>query len=219
MVFPTHNRLNVRGIFDGTPEIWSYGMHFPSVVTAGPDVQPGDWNESAVTAALAAFHSSSILSSKTRLTGWRGYQIGPDGRTIGNNLKVVELDPGTVGAGTHRYPPQVTTVVSFVAGNRGPAKFGRCYLPGPAGSINITDSRMTAGDAMTVATTFKTLVEALLNAMYTDVLHVGEELVNVSRSGEGVFQTVETVRVGRVFDTMRSRRNKLVEDYQEVSLL
>ena len=219
MPFPLHNRLTVRGIFDGTPEIWSYGMHFPSQVTGGPDIEPNDWNATNVSAALAAFHGSAIFGSKVRLTGWRGYQIGPDGRTVGNNLKVVELDPGTVGAGTYRYPPQVTTVVSFVAANRGPAKFGRCYLPGPAANINITDSRMTASDAAAVCTAFKTLVESLLNAMYVSPLYVGEELVNVSRSGEGVFQTVETIRVGRVFDTMRSRRNKLVEDYSEVSLV
>jgi hypothetical protein len=216
MVYPTHNRLVVRGKFSGSPEIWSYGLHFNSVIPAAADVLPGDWNATNVTNALNAFHSTSSFATTTQLWGWRGYQIGPDGRTIGNNLKVVEYASAIAGTGSLKYPPQVALAMTLQASARGPARLGRCFLPGPSLSIQTVDMKVLASDTTTLLNNFKTMIEALKNAMYP-VTVVGESLVNVSRSGSGVMQDVTKYRCGRALDTIRTRRNKLVEDYQELS--
>lgn len=216
MPFPKHNRLVVRGTFAGTPEIWSYSMHFTTEVTAGADVLPQDWNVANVTAALTTLHTSSKFASSTRLTGWRGYQIGPDGRTIGDNLRVVELGTPVVGVGTPRYPSHVSLVVTTEGASRGPARLGRFFLPSPAISIDTTDLRLAASDLTTLLASLKTCVESLKNAMYP-VEVIGESMVNVSQLDGGVMQNVVKYKCGRVLDTMRSRRNKLVEDYQELA--
>lgn len=213
MTWPTHNRFVVRGQFGTTKEIWSNTLHFPSDITAGPDVHPQDWDESAITSAVNAFYGANIFGDGTKVTGWRGYTIGSDGRYTGDNIKVVEYDTPVAGSGTTRFPPQVAIVLSLWADNRGPAQHGRIYLPGPNTSISATLQETSAVEAGAYLTAFKTYVEALLDAMYPS-LDVGEGLANVSKVGTGTIQHVTQYRCGLVLDTIRDRRNKLVENYQ-----
>lgn len=218
MTTPKHNRFVVRGIFGTTDEIWSYSLKFTSVVTAGSDVLPQDWNASAVTAAVNAFHSSSMFHTGCKVVGWRGYQIGADGNTTddGNNLKRNDYATPVAGTGSNIHPPQIALVVSTIGASRGPAQFGRAYMPGISQSVDANTQTISPGAALSLGGQFKTLVEALKNAMYP-VTVVGESLINVSSIGTGHTQDVKTYRVGRVFDTMRSRRNKLLEDYQDTA--
>lgn len=217
MPYPVHNRLVVRGKFNATPEIWSYSLKFNSQIPVGFDVKPQDWNASAVTAAINAFHNTAQFGSSTEVWGWRGYQIGSDGNLIGNNLKIVEYSSAVAGTSANILPTQVACVVSLQADDRGPARLGRAFLPGPASNLSTSDRRITVAYTTALLSTFKTMIEALKNAMYTDPLIIGESLVNVSPSGSGVMQNVTKYRCGRVYDTVRTRRNKMLEDYQELS--
>lgn len=216
MPYPKHNRLVIRGKFNSTPEIWTYSLKFKSVVTGGIDVLPQAWNATAVTAAINAFHNTAQFGSATEVWGWRGYQIGSDGLLVGDNLKIVEYSSAIAGTSANILPTQVAAVLSLQGANRGPARNGRCYLPGPASNLSTTDRRMSVAYTTSLLSTFKTMIEALKNAMY-DVTVLNESLVNVSPSGTGVMQDVVKYRCGRVYDTVRTRRNKMLEDYQELS--
>ena len=76
-----------------------------------------------------------------------------------------------------------------------------------------TDGRMTASNALGMANGVKTLITSL-NSRYALVGRVGV----ASNAGTGRFEHVTRVSVGRVIDTMRSRRSTQVEDRQEVTI-
>lgn len=113
-------------------------------------------------------------------------------------------------------PPQLSMAATLAtAVPRGRGSKGRMYLPPntTVSSVVVADGRVSAANALAVATGVKALIDAL-NATYTLVGRVGV----ASNAGAGRFEHVTEVRVGRVIDTIRSRRNKLEEDYQSVAI-
>lgn len=212
MPFPKHNRFVVRGEFGSSVEIWSNSLHFTSEFEGAPDNQPQDWDEGDVTDAVNAFYSSALFADSCYVTGWRGYQIGADGRLIGDNIKIVEYDTRVPGSGTTRYPPQVALVMSLWASSRGPAQHGRLFLPGPARQVRGATCDLSSGDTTEYLAAFKTYVEALKDAMF-GLVDTGEALLNVSKVGTGHKQEVSEYRCGQALDTVRTRRNKVPEAY------
>lgn len=77
-----------------------------------------------------------------------------------------------------------------------------------------TDGRLSAVDATSLANATKNLVNRL-NTLYVPL---GASVCIMSKSGAGVTRVVSDVAVGRVPDTMRSRRSTQVEDYQSVAV-
>lgn len=215
MPYVVHNKFVVRGTLGTTDEIFSNTLHFTSDVSGDFDRVPDEWDAGDIEAALFAFYGSGHFSSAVHVTGWRGYQIGPNGRTVAGTKRVVDLASPTSGGGTHRYPPQVACVISLISDAEGPAQRGRIYLPIPNLATLGTTLEMVSGDADALLATFKTYIEALLDAMYT-VSVAGEGLINASPSGDGVNAEVTLYKCGLALDTMRSRRNKLLENYQEL---
>lgn len=216
MTFLKHNRFVVRGEFGNEVEIWSNSLHFKTEFPAQSDVLPQDWDEGDVTAAVDAFYGSALFGDSCKVTGWRGYQIGADGRLIGNNIKIVEYATPVPGSGTTRYPPQVALCISLWAANRGPAQHGRVFLPSPARQLVGSTQTVTSGDTTEYLAAFKTYIEALKDAMYP-ITAEGECLENVSKVGAGTNQEVVEYRAGQALDTIRTRRNKLLENYTILS--
>lgn len=217
MVWPVHNRFVVRGGMGTTKEIWSNTLHFRSDTIAQPDINPADWNTAAVTSAVNNFYASSYFHSNVKVLGWRGYNIGTNGRLVGNKMQRVDYDTAASGTSTSSpYPFQIACVISLHAPNRGPAPRGRVYLPTPTLSLTQATGQWASGDCDALLAAFKTYIEALLNAT-TPSFTTGEGLCNVSPMDTGHRQEVTEYRCGLVPDTMRSRRNKLTEDYEVLS--
>ena len=224
MAWPKHNKLVVVGKMAGTAETWSYSLKFNSVFAAGPDRLPTDWDKTAVTAALAAFHIQGWTHSECTMTGWRGYQMDETNHVNLDAMAAYDWSPGVTPtwAGAAKHPYQIALVVGLesldrdprVAGGRDPGRFGRVYLPLPGYAV--TEGRISTADASNTTNYFRILVEALKNAMYS-VDYVGEALVNVSNkpsgSANGTLKPVDRYRCGRVLDTMQSRRRQLLEEY------
>lgn len=103
-------------------------------------------------------------------------------------------------------PAQVALGVSFTAGTRpnGTPLRGRCYLPPLEASAVSVGGRIDAGIVTDVAECFATYFERL------DALGV---TVGVWSRTLAVVQPVTEVRVGNVWDTIRSRRNAIPETY------
>lgn len=215
MPVPTHFKIVFRGVFDGSPEEWSFGTHWKrDSANANPDATISDINVGQVTAAATALIGGTegpLFSTGVKLTEWRAYQIGTDGKMQGNPLINILGTPvsGTSGS---RFPPQVALAITSVGANRGPGRFGRFYLPGPATAIG-ADWRLSSAQAATFLTASVNFVKAVSDAI--DLVGVGasSEMLNVSVRGgpDGTKQTVDHLEVGRVYDTLRTRRAQLLE--------
>ena len=137
-------------------------------------------------------------------------------------------DPGTK---EHVYPtpipgvsssttiaPQLSIAATLRGANeRALAGRGRFYPP-----ITLSSSAVASDGRLAVTATqyYAYGVMSLINAINDSYLSAGvNALVGIaSRSGAGAFQSVQKVSVGRVVDTMRSRRNKLAEDPFELAI-
>jgi hypothetical protein len=122
------------------------------------------------------------------------------------------------GGGTASFPPaQLATVVTLkTAFERGLANKGRMYLPCATGYDSVgTDGRATAARALLVANSVAGYVNQV-NAAFQAWSGGGDagHVAVFSNIGSGAFHFVTKTAVGRVPDTMRSRRSSLPEDYQ-----
>lgn len=144
------------------------------------------------------------------LTSIKLNEIGPNGRYLDPSATVLhEFDPGLPGVGTANLPPQCAVAVTLrTAARRGLANTGRFYLPhvtnGPS-----NDGRLLAGAAQGIATSTTTFLNSLRTALGDDFIPAV-----ASDTREGQVRAVTHVEVGRVVDTIRSRRSSLDEDRQ-----
>jgi hypothetical protein len=108
-----------------------------------------------------------------------------------------------------RYPLQVAFVVSLNTARRGPTGKGRCFLPCPGMALFPSDGLTDAATAQAAAVSFAQLVSDLNNVPGID----GVAPKVTIASSKGYNSDVTSVRTGRVFDTMRSRRRSQEELY------
>ena len=149
MPVPTHMKFVFRGIFNGTPEEWSFSLKCSRDNVASTDAGYGDIVQQGVTDALVALIATSNFQSSVWCTGWRAYVIGTDGLTEGNPL-IVEFPVSSEikGLSSTRFPTDISLCVTTEAENRGPARFGRFYFPGPATALQ-PDHRLSISSANT----------------------------------------------------------------------
>jgi len=157
------------------------------------------------------------IISKAALTSVKVNRIGTDGLYEDADARESILGTPVAGGGSQTLPPQLSMVVSLRGiAPRARAGRGRMYLPPTSVCAAVgTDGRLTTNDALGTAQGARNLFAALndvyLAASITSVVGIA------SKAGSGAFQAVDTIGAGRVVDTMRSRRNKLAEDYQETT--
>lgn len=169
------------------------------------------------TANLETFFTaiSTLIYSGTTLTWSKLAIIGPDGRYAAAPVSRPIADKR--GSGPIALPNQVACALSMQSdawGARG--KNGRIYLAGVAIKIG-GDGLMTVADRDKLATAFAAFIDGL-NDSANIVLASDAAVVVASAVGEGAFNKVVRVRVGRVLDTIRSRRTSMNEDYGTVNI-
>ena len=199
MPTPAHLRLTVSGIF-GTLiapyERWSFRVNFG--VGEGPTAL------AALADAGVANLAPILEGTKTvcRITEVKAASILATGLYAADpEIRPVNL-PGTGSGGAEI--PQVAMVASLMTGRRGATGRGRIYLPMPAADAG-------AGGVFTqqFADTTALRVANFLNGVNSG-LGFGNAVV---ASTKGYVTPIEAVRVGRVPDTMRSRRTSIPEGY------
>lgn len=216
MAVPSHFKFTFRGIFLETPEVWSFGVHFRRTLDASPDAGLDAIDQAGVTSAITGLLTGGGLApinNGTELVDWRAYVIGTDGRMEGDPLRVDLAASHIKGPGGVRYPPQVALVVTTVGDNRGPARYGRFYLPGPSQSMD-SDFRLTATNATAYADAAATFLKGISDSIDLPLTTSSSAACNVSSRGgaDGTLQGVDHVEVGRVYDTLRTRRNSMKEE-------
>jgi hypothetical protein len=132
--------------------------------------------------------------------------------------------PGQGHGGTTRQAPQVSIAVSLSSDPaRRPVNRGRYYLPSPCEPVE-QDGRYSAATATQVLGTQGTFLDTVNDAWNTETSQ-DWELVIAARTKP--YESVPTahypvapvreLRVGRVLDTQRKRRNNLAEAYVDAT--
>lgn len=174
----------------------------------------GGWFPSVTVAA------GPFFTLDAKLTSIKLNRIGVDGRYVDNDTKEhIYTSPiaGGWNPGSLKPLPQQAHVVTLkTAIERGRGSRGRMYFVGCQGSSSLaSDGRVTAADALRTANGARNLINRINNLVV--IGGIGKVGV-ASNAGGGRFEHVTAVSVGRVVDTMRSRRSSLTEDYQQVAL-
>lgn len=230
---PSHLRVTLSGTFGpvASPmETWSTGLNvaqnFPSPFgyTEFPDAAKVD----AVVAAANAWFTrpTSLFSSYQHLRQVTVALINDQGRTVVNTsgayVQSKRQTGPTVGpTASSLHPYQVALVASLNTQRVGAVGRGRMFLPVHSGALG-TDGRLSVADVTGVAASLTTFIQALNSTLVypSNVTPEGPQPRVVVSSGGSVKlgippanYAVTSVRVGRVFDTMRSRRRSQVEEY------
>lgn len=135
--------------------------------------------------------------------------IGVTGAYVGDPVIIAVNQTGSI-VQTGATLPQNALAVTLNTGRRGPSGRGRFFIPMPEVSVDSTDGfHINMPQAELIASSAEQFIEALNNHPGIDSgnMHV------VVASTKGFNTGVSSIRVGRVVDTIRSRRNKLTEAY------
>lgn len=213
MATPKHMRIVFRGTIVGTPEIWSISLKFDTDTPLGPDANVGDVQADGVRDACEAFFNNARFTSALQLEEWRAYVIESDGEAH-DNVRQELFETGDFIRGTAGiwHVPQVAVVITSVAENRGPARYGRFYLPQVAFGPDATDHRLSVTNATGLVEAASTFCKSVSGAIDALGVSTNRPLVNISTIGTGTKQVVEHLNCGRVFDTQRRRRNAMLEE-------
>jgi hypothetical protein len=209
-----HGLLTVHGTL-GNPisEDWSFGLRGTFLTPPSIAELQGICDASAdPCAALVA----GVCNTPTRLTHVKLAPIGlnglyPPGR---NAAEYVYVPPVAMGGTATMVPFQQALAVSLgTTATRGIATKGRFFLPRPKLQVD-PDGRHPADGILAIANLAKTWLNALHGIGFLPaIMSQGTQAHPAPEHN-----SVTTVRVGRVPDTIRSRRRNLVEDYQQVTL-
>lgn len=203
MAYPANFlRLVATGtLFD--VERFSYSLSLIGSGTAPAEVPQG------VIDAVAAFHQTTdFISNAAKLSTLKLNLLDTQGRYV-SQTDTVEYDYPTLVSGGSGQPtaPQIALAITLrTAVRRGLASTGRFYVPAPGGGVG-PDGRITTTRQEAAVLAGQTLVNSLNAAL------PGWTVGVVSDVREGAARPVTSVSVGRVLDTIRSRRASLNESH------
>lgn len=222
-VFSPHGKIVLNGVFQplsgADQEIWSASMSYDVV---GPDVGAMPATVPAATLQAVAEAWRLVIEDSTGgneqypnnvvLREVAYYRAEADGRATGGQWQRHFLTPEARGFTPTGYKPyQIANVITLDAqGPRG-GRFGRFYMPAHAAPIQ-ADGRYTGADVASALGNIRTALTTV-NTTLSAAIEGDVELVVASGRGNGENRPVRQLRIGRVPDTMRSRRNNLVEEY------
>lgn len=208
---PAHTRVTFSGIVgEGAAilEEWSFNLNFPAGMLSEADLPGTAENLADLLASKYNQTVQDIMPLDVSLTKVRVAAVDALGhvetRDDGSYLQgdwTGDL-PGAMAK--QPVPLQTALCVSLSTARPGPTGKGRFFLPWPALSLDADDKRIPIVQAQSALDQAVQLVRGA-----GDIL--GEDPVVVS--SKGYVSTVTGLKVGRVPDTMRSRREDLVESY------
>jgi hypothetical protein len=204
MVYVPHTRVTLAGTLYGGAEIFNTGFAL-APIDNGAGSMPDSTARAAIRDACEDWfgRSGSCINPQATLTAVKFEQILADGSV---EFPSYSLSASQAGASATDvpFPTQCALVISLRALDSTRRSRGRMYSPLP--SINLgSDGRLTSSDQLAILASFATF--------WTDVNTIAgafaDESAVVVASSYGTNAVVSEVGVGRVVDTMRSRRNAL----------
>jgi hypothetical protein len=221
VVTPAHIKVTYSGVFgDGNnpAEIWSWSVN----IDGGSDFSPQP-SQAAAARSMYATHLQGLFLPDCTLTRTRVAYLDAGGRVRrgvqGEYDQEDDLTNVSGNAnGSLRYPLQTATCVSLDSDRAGATGKGRVFLPYTHFPIQ-GDWRLAAADARTIATAFGSFLSEFDGVGATqpqgpNILGTPVVVSGGGAGGVGHLSPIRRVRVGRVLDTMRSRRNAMLEGYE-----
>jgi len=213
MAVPKHLKIVFRGIFQDTPEQWSFSTKWDNTQFGAPDAGVDDVDVVSIMVAQQVYMNNPRFSNRVRATEMRIYKIGNDGLMEGNpRLYSYGANEEPIGTAGRIYSPDSALVVTTEAVNRGRARFGRFYLPMP-GYVLENDCRLSLANSQDAVNAAVTFLQAVSNNIDLPQSTADAEMLNISAGAIGVSQVVNNIRVGRVLDRVERRRRQLLESY------
>lgn len=209
--YAPHIRLSAIGRLSDSGERFSYGVNLGST---GPVTVPLTLNVPAYFADLAAdvraFHGSlgANISNQAVLELVKFALIGSDGKYTADP-RIVDLVDQAGSVSSVLPAPQTALAISLTTGRRGPTGKGRFYLPMPGVGVEAGPLTIPAVSRNQIQAAAAGFLNALNNRPGID----GIDVEVIVASTKGTNTKVTGVRVGRVLDTIRSRRTSLGEDF------
>lgn len=191
-------------------EAWSCTLSFSGGTIPTPTQAMADGAGEAFR-RLIQDSEGPLIANRAGLATVKLARIGADGLYV-DPRPVSWVSPdvgGSRGQSGTNVPPQIALAVTLEGSNpRGPAGRGRFYLPVPAGALQ-TDGRLTEAYAAHAAHLSAAMIREAEAAIGLQAYIVGA----ATAKGRGpARQQVAQVSVGRVLDTIRSRRTSLPEE-------
>lgn len=210
----THVRLEgTLGTTTVDSEVWSFGFYVSgALLPEGYDVAlPGIW-DAAAAYILGASSPEATFSPDVFLTEVMAASVQADGRLqAGYYSRYAEAR--VQGTSSARGPWQVCSAVTLDAGKPAAGRFNRFYPPPQSQAV--TGGIITAATALARANAARTLVNAVASALEAVGTDAHDGVVASERFGSN--RAIADVKVGRVPDTQRRRRNNLLEEYASVA--
>jgi hypothetical protein len=215
-------RVTISGTCFGGAEEWSTGFQLgsPTADMVGASA-PAAENLAAVWETFFETPANKF-SSAYKTTEVKCALIDTDGKTDLDNIDYYTYPtPLSGGYTSNVLPAQITLAATLTSDNqRGLASKGRMYLPGINEPISDTTGKISDTFQATLATNFKTFLDAVNAAV-----DVPGDLVLASKGHRdktaptptwigGQTAWVTGCRIGNVYDTQRRRRNGLAETYE-----
>lgn len=205
-----------------TVEIADTGLHISTLGSAPFDAVASLalWNVGDLEDLLGNLSTMLMAAGGLRfadygqLVGAKLAAIGTDGRYLAEPLEASQTPTTGVSSDV---VPQNSVCLSLWSGlSLGRANHGRMYLPYTQFAFNAAKPFTEAGTTAGLAANAASFI-GQVNAK-ADLRTAGAGVVNLSKVGTGTVKAVAYVRVGRLVDTQRRRRNRLTEEHSQVAV-
>lgn len=209
MVYPAHTRITFSGVFGSQTspqEEWSFSLKHDEVVA----LEAKATRDAAVAQLRGFFETrlkpmfpSNVVLTRTRIECMAGSTVKRDAAA-----EYLQSDDNVVvgGAlGAINMPTQIALCVSLYTLRNDASGKGRVFLPWPGWSPDVSNRLLPVDVTQEAAQRMRGLINDINGAL-------GFGNVSVV-SSKGFINPVVGVRVGRVPDTIRSRRDRRDEGY------
>lgn len=216
-----HLKIVIRGVFLNTPEEWSFGLKFSKDNALGQDPGVDEVDRTGVAAACHALLSTAVFPNWVQANEFRVYEIGSNGKMVGNPRieEFITFTTRPKGTGTIVYPTDQALCVTTEAANRGHARYGRFYLPAPSTAI-ATDGRLSTANVDNQVTQVTNFLKSVSDSIdFPAEPFDGSSMLNISNDATATHQTVRNIRIGRVLDRIERRRRSMLEEYRESGVI
>lgn len=217
MPFEPHTRVTAIGTLGNGAERFSWNLCLAYTGAPGALPQAG---LADIAASIKACHKrpATRLAIQATLRSVKFASIGADGKYTADPVEIAVTDgAGSMPDAPQTVLPQNALAISLETNRRGASGRGRFYLPMPVCNSQPENGyQIDSTQANGIAVSVQTMLNEILNAPGLDNVNNSLDPVLVVASTKGFNSPVTGVRVGRIVDTIRSRRRALVENYTSV---
>lgn len=207
-------RVSLKGALPGG-EVWSVNPVWKFATPAAIDATACAAYANAAANQAIPTSVTDLMSGTTTFTGARVEAREADG-TLERVAEVLRVTP-TAGTGAQGHPFQTSLVYSLLTASASASAKGRMYWPATGILTSTTTLRAnltTVSNALTGMKSYLALITTGLNA----VPGASTLALNVWSPKNGSGTLVTSLRAGDVLDVQRRRRDRIIENYQSITL-